>query len=735
MENKQLIEVAITAPLEKTFYYTVPEEVSSKALIGMRVTVPFGKRSVTGYIVGFPTGIEAEKGYPELHLKEIKEISDTDPSFTPEMLKFYRWVADYYISPLGEVIKTALPAAKGRAKRERFAAVTESAYNEFPMTPKEGKVFSFIKERKKVSFAELNAEFIRPYGIIKRLSQKGVISISGEEVSRALNSKGFKTSQPPLLTERQKEAFSVIEAAIKKGEFSTFLLHGVTGSGKTEVYIRVIEETLMIGKGAIVLVPEISLTPQVLNRFRSRFGDKVAALHSALSDGERYDEWNRVKRGEARIVIGARSAIFAPMDDIGIIVVDEEHDHSYKQEETPRYNARDLAVVRGKMSKGVVILGSATPSMESYHNSRTGRFGYIKLPGRVEERAMPQVSVVDMKDTGKRQVFSRQMTDGLEECIRKGKQALLFLNRRGFSTFLICSGCGFTFGCPNCSISLIFHQREKLLRCHYCDYAQKAFPICPKCNGGEVGLLGLGTERVEEEIKKAFPDAGVARMDKDTVSRKGSHERILKSLEDGDVDILIGTQMVTKGHDYPNITMVGVISADTSLNLPDFRASERTFQLITQVAGRSGRGEDPGKVIIQTFNPDHYSINAARKHDMDSFYKEEAGFRKELGYPPFSRLINIRVRGNSEVRTAEAAESLGKIGRDELMKWKGMAILGPSHAPIYKIRSKYRWQMLIKGRDSKALHSFVKNVISRTRSNPDFKGVDMQIDVDPLSML
>lgn len=739
LENKKLVEVAVAAPLDKTFYYTVPEGLSSRAVIGMKVTVPFGKRLVTGYIVGFPkTRAEGETADP-LQLKDVKDMPDHDPSFTPDMLEFYRWIADYYLSPLGEVIKAALPAAKGKAKRGRFAVAIESSDQGISMTPKEGRVFSFIRERGKVPFSELNSEFKRPSEIIKRLSEKGLIHVVEEEVSRLACKAGVRSQESgviniPTLTEPQEKAFSYIDTALKGGGFSPFLLQGVTGSGKTEVYLRVIEEALKTGKGAVVLVPEISLTPQILNRFRSRFGNGVAALHSALSDGERYEEWRRIERGEARIVIGARSAIFAPVKDIGVIVVDEEHDHSYKQEETPRYNARDLALVRGKMVGGTVILGSATPSMESYHNAKTGKFGHIRLETRIEERPMPLVSVIDMKDAGKRQIFSRQMTDCLEECLREKRQALIFLNRRGFSTFLICSSCGFTFGCPNCSISLIFHQGEGVLRCHYCDYSQKAFPLCPRCNGSDVGLLGHGTERVEEEIKKRFPDARVARMDRDTVSRKGSHERILNALEDGEIDILIGTQMVTKGHDYPNIMMVGVISADTSLNLPDFRAAERTFQLITQVAGRAGRGEGPGKVIIQTFNPDHYSINAARNHDMDSFYMEEAAFRKELGYPPFSRLINIRLRGNSERRTAEAAKILGKIGRDYATVLKGVSILGPSQAPIYRIRGKYRWQMLIKGRDSRALHSFARNVVSKARGS-DFKGVDLQIDVDPLSML
>lgn len=746
MENKKkLIEIAVVAPLEKTFYYTVPDDFSYKAVLGMRVTAPFGKRAITGYIVGFPdrnaTGRNAACKVPTT-LKDIKDIPDSGPAFTPAMLEFYRWIADYYISPLGDVIKTALPVSKGKVKKGRVAIILESTAQETPMTPKEERILSFIKDRGRATMRDINAEFGSPYEILKRLSMKGLISLIEEEVSRvACKQKveeGRQKAQvilPPALTEPQGKAFSEIKAAMEKGGFSPFLLHGVTGSGKTEVYLRVIEEALNMGKGAIVLVPEISLTPQLLSRFRSRFGDKVAALHSALSDGERFDEWRRIKSGEARIVVGARSAIFAPMDELGVVVVDEEHDHSYKQEESPRYNARDLALVRGKMVKGVVLLGSATPSMESYHNAKTGKFNYLNLPDRVEERPMPQIEVVDMKDTGKRLIFSSQMTDALNKCIGEKKQALLFLNRRGFSTFLICSDCGFTFGCPNCSISLIYHQGEGLLRCHYCDYVQKAFPVCPACKGTNVGHLGLGTEKVEEEVKKAFPDSRVARMDRDTVSRKGSHEKILKGMEDGELDILIGTQMVTKGHDYPNITMVGVISADVSLNLPDFRAAERTFQLLTQVAGRAGRGDAPGKVIIQTFNPDHYSINAARNHDLEGFYRDEAIFRKELGYPPFSRLISIRLRGNSEARAADAAKTLGEIARDDMKVWKGVTILGPSQATIYRMRGKYRWHMLMKGKDSGKLHAFVRDLLSVAKEGAGFRGVELDVDVDPLNML
>ncbi len=741
MENKKLIEVAVAAPLEKTFYYTVPEEFSSKAVLGMRVTVPFGNRMVTGYIVAYPDLRALDKEGDTLKIKDIKDIPDIAPSFTPAMLEFYRWIADYYISPLGEVIRTALPATKGKIKKERFVSITLPAGEIGPMTPKEKNVLDYVKAMEKVAVKELNAEFKRPTDVIKRLSTKGLICVMEEEVSRvACKQKAGvgnweSEANPPLLTESQEKAFNAIKEAMDKGGFSPFLLHGVTGSGKTEIYLRVIENGLKRGKGAIVLVPEISLTPQLLNRFRSRFGDKVAALHSALSDGERFDEWRRIKSGEARIVVGARSAVFAPVEDLGILVVDEEHDHSYKQEESLRYNARDLALVRGKMVKGVVILGSATPSMESYHNAKTGKLNCLNLPVRVEERPMPQITLVDMKDTGKRQIFSSQMTESLQKSITEKKQALLFLNRRGFSTFLICSDCGYIFGCPNCSISLIYHQGAGTLKCHYCDYEQKAFPVCPACKGLNVGHLGLGTEKVEEEIKKAFPDARVARMDRDTVSRKGSHERILKSMEDGEVDILIGTQMVTKGHDYPNITMVGVISADISLNLPDFRAAERTFQLITQVAGRAGRGDVPGTVVIQTFSPDHYAIHAAAAHDMNGFYEEETRFRKELGYPPFARLISIKIKGNSEAGTAKAAEKLGRISDEELREWKGITVLGPSQAPIYKIRGKYRWHMLVKGKDSGKLHSFVRNLLLKAGGRPGLKGAELQVDVDPLNMV
>lgn len=742
MENRKLIEVAVAAPLEKTFYYTVPEEFSSRAVLGMKVTAPFGKRAVTGYIVGYPDVHAVTKEGGSLKIKDIKDIPDITPSFTPTMLEFYRWIADYYISSLGEVIRTALPGTKGTVKKERFVSIILSADESGPMTPKEKSVLDYVKARERVAVKELNAEFKRPTDVIRRLSQKGMVLITEEEVSRSpykqwSGVKGIKGqgNNAPVLSETQESAFSAIKEAMDKDGFSPFLLHGVTGSGKTEIYLRVIEHGLGRGKGAIVLVPEISLTPQLLNRFRSRFGDKVAALHSALSDGERFDEWRRIKSGEARIVVGARSAVFAPVEDLGILVVDEEHDHSYKQEESLRYNARDLALVRGKMVKGVVILGSATPSMESYHNAKSGKSNYLNLPVRVEERPMPKITLVDMKDTGKRQIFSSQMTESLQKSIAEKKQALLFLNRRGFSTFLICSDCGYTFGCPNCSISLIYHQGDGTLKCHYCDYEQKAFPLCPRCKGGDVGRLGLGTEKVEEEVKKAFPDVRVARMDRDTVSRKGSHERILKRMEDGDVDILVGTQMVTKGHDYPNITMVGVISADISLNLPDFRAAERTFQLITQVAGRAGRGDTPGTVVIQTFSPDHYAIHAAATHDMNGFYKEETSFRKELGYPPFARLISIKIRGSSEAGTAKAAEKLGRISDDELREWKGITVLGPSQAPIYKIRGKYRWHMLVKGKDSGKLHSFVRALLLKAGGRSGLRGAEVQVDVDPLSMV
>jgi primosomal protein N' (replication factor Y) len=545
-------------------------------------------------------------------------------------------------------------------------------------------------------------------------------------------------------TPEQQKVLTSIREAIKSGAYAPFLLHGVTGSGKTEVYLASVEEVLKQGREALVLVPEISLTPQLVGRFQSRFGDAITVLHSRLSPGERYDGWRRIKKGLVNVAIGTRSAIFAPFTRPGIIVVDEEHDTSYKQEEKLRYNARDLALVRGRMDNAVVILGSATPSVESYFNARTGKLTLLELTRRVEGRPLPSIEIVDMKqerlqhpETARE--LSRRLKETLAERVRQNQQSLLFLNRRGFAPCIICRECGHVFGCPNCSVSLIHHQRVKKLQCHYCGYAIAAPDTCPGCGGIRLNLMGRGTERLEDEVKALLPQSRVERMDRDTTRGKWGHRSVLNRFSASAAGILIGTQMIAKGHDLPGITLVGVVSADSSLNFPDFRAGERTFQLLTQVAGRAGRGDIAGEVIIQTFNPRHYSIEASRKQAYSLFYEEEVKFRKELNYPPFSRLINFRMEGTSRKKAADFSDRLGALAHSLLRKEgrfrDGIELLGPAAAPWEKIKGKYRFQMVVKGSSLTLLRGFASRLISRAPEMIKGSGVAFSVDVDPVSLL
>ena len=806
---KEIVEVAIGLPIPKAFHYRIPEKMKDSLQIGMRVLVPFKGRKVTGFTLDLldhpPKGIEGK-------LLDVEDLLDEIPLIDAGMLRFYRWISDYYLYPLGEVIKTGLPPGlhlkseplltltgegirslaqgeldpiqenvfreiqrhgkvplkrlltlfpeeltrakilswrkhgfleigegiKSKEVKPKLEKVVEIAGGEPDklLSKKRKEILEWLKEKGKVSYSELNKRFKSPSMPLQFLQAAGLITISRREVSRDLSVRSdLKPYSKPELNRDQEVVLAEVLKGIHSKRFSPFLLHGVTASGKTEIYLRAIEAILAQGREAIVLVPEISLTPQLLSRFKDRFGENLALLHSGLGKGERFDQWRKIRKGEVSIVIGARSAIFAPFQRLGIIIVDEEHDPSYKQEEKLKYHARDLAVVRAKQVEATLLLGSATPSLESYYNAEKGRFRLLHLPERIEGKHLPRVDVLDIKkESG---LFSEKVKTALQKNIEEKKQSLLFLNRRGFASFILCPDCGFTFKCPNCSVTLTYHLRDRSLQCHYCDYRIQAPADCPRCQGHQLRGMGIGTERLEEELRTLFPGAQVERMDRDTTTRKNSHHHILKRFESGDIDILVGTQMIVKGHDFPKVTFVGVISADTSLHFPDFRSSERTFQLLTQVAGRAGRGESPGEVIIQTYNPDHYSIQRAREHDFSGFYREEIHFRKDLEYPPFSRLINFKLSGNSEKRTKSAAEEMGKIGQTLLKKGygKGIEVLGPSTAPFAKVRGKFRWQMLAKGKSSRWLHQFSQALAARMEDQTKGKGISLDIDVDPVSIL
>jgi primosomal protein N' (replication factor Y) len=549
------------------------------------------------------------------------------------------------------------------------------------------------------------------------------------------------------LNEEQGEILGRIKAALESNTHSTFLIHGITGSGKTQVYIEAIREAINRGKQALVLVPEISLTPQIISRFKANFGDLVGCLHSRLSPGERFDAWRKAKAGRFPIMVGARSAVFAPLENLGLIVVDEEHDSSYKQDDpAPRYNAKDVAVMRGKLNQAVVILGSATPSLESYFNAQNGKYTLCQLEQRVEKRALPEVKIVDLREErkkGKGDILSDSLSSLLKEKIEKNQQALLFLNRRGFSTFIKCGECGHIMRCPRCDITLTFHRTDFSVRCHYCGFTQKAPELCPNCQGFKFIYRGVGTQKMEEELKRNFPQAKVERMDLDTTSRKGSHRRILSDFGKKKFNILLGTQMITKGLDFPEVTLVGVVSADFSLDLPDFRAKERTFQLLTQVAGRAGRGDLGGEVIVQTYYPDEWAIKLAAKHDFPTFYRNEMEQRKELGYPPFNHLILILFSGKNQNRVKSQSERFCSLIKKMLAKenFKDTEVLGPAPAPLSKIKNQYRWQAIIKTRVTQQVVDLMGKILEggksfSSKSFGEKKEVcRIVINVDPVDML
>ncbi len=750
-ELPTIIEVAIPLHLNTSFHYRVPPDLVLLAQPGKRVLVPFGRRKLTGYLLGVVSESREQ-------LRDIIEVLDQEPLFTPAELDLYRWMAAYYHHPLGEVIKTALPAGiniqssnrttlakDGRPMAEEVMSGGRKVKSELFYLPLSGaetdaaprgkavQLLQFLREAGEASATLLRQRFGAVAPQLKRLVELGLVRGEAREVYRdPFREEVFERDQPLVLNVHQHAAKLQITAALDSKAFAPFLLHGVTGSGKTEVYLQAIAHGLEQGKTALVLVPEIALTPQLVKRFKRRFACGIAVLHSGLSDGERYDEWRRIRRDEVTIVIGARSALFAPLQRLGIIVVDEEHEDSYKQSEGFRYNARDMALVRGKRDYAVVVLGSATPLVTSYHAALEKKLGYLSLPGRVRDLPMPATELLDMRGR-KGDALSPGLIAELGANLAKGGQSLLFLNRRGFATFLICQDCGHVLRCPNCSVTLTYHRGRGRHFCHYCDYFIAAPSVCPGCGGPEIGLLGRGTERVEEEIRELFPQARVSRMDRDTTRGRGGHARILKGVETGEIDILIGTQMIAKGHDFPGVTLVGVLSADASLNLPDFRSAERTFQLVSQVMGRAGRGDLPGRVLIQSLEPAHYTLTRAAAHDFAGFYADEIAFRHEVGYPPFAHLASLNLTGNSpagvERGAKEAAAQLRSIRQELQVK---VEILGPAAAPLAKIRGRYRWQILLKATRRSELHRLLAGFGGKLKLPPV---VRMGIDIDPVDML
>ena len=606
---------------------------------------------------------------------------------------------------------------------------------------RELEVLRILLKEGKMALKDLVSKASCSQQTIRSLKNKGLIKIYEEKVLRdPFREFSFEKTEHLVLNDEQNYALHEIIDNANRNEFSPILLHGVTGSGKTEVYIQAISQIIGKEKKSIVLVPEISLTPQLVARFKSRFGERVAVLHSGLMEGERFDEWQKIYKGTADVAVGARSAVFAPFENLGLIVVDEEHDSSYKQEEVPCYNARDVALVRGKLQGCPVILGSATPSLESFFNAKIGKYKYLKLESRIGNKPLPRVEIVDMRRKFKREgslIFSEPLIKAVEAVLRKKEQAILFINRRGFANFVQCTNCGEVLRCHNCSVTLTYHKKEKVLKCHYCDFSLLFPDSCPNCNSTEIKEMGLGTQRLEEDIKTLFPKARVSRFDRDVVRGRYYHQKILKKLESGEIDLLIGTQMLSKGHDYPKVTLACAVLADLDLNFPDFRAAEKGFQLLVQVSGRAGRDVLLGKSIIQTFNPEHYSIKAAREHNYLKFYEREISFRERLKYPPFTRIVNIIIKGDTdhEVKAGafESKKFLLKFQKD--LGLNDLEILGPAPAILHRLRAKYRWQIILKSGEINSLHSVLKKYHEIIVKVKELKRVRVHIDVDPVNLV
>lgn len=739
----EVIVALNTRSTDRVFHYAVPDALQDKVEVGTRVLVPFNNRRLAGYITGF--------GFPEntLNIKEIAGVLDAEPVFTPELLQLARWMAENYLCSTAEALQRILSPrllVKGpRMVKQVHPAIQaedlESVLNSLRRAPKQAALLRKAMINPGLTRKELAATEGVSTSVVDALVEKGFLVISPENLPRrpgrvAQTSVDFNGL---VLNTGQKEALDQVAREIRQGLFKVFLLHGITGSGKTEVYMQAISIALETGRQAVVLVPEISLTPQMVDMFRQRFGGQVAVLHSALSGGERYDEWRRIKEGEASVVLGTRSAIFAPLPRPGLFIIDEEHESSYKQDDHLRYHAREVAIKRAQLAGAVVLLGSATPSLESQLKASTGGpYQLLKLIDRIDGRPLPLVRVVDMRlemKDGSSGIFSRILSAAVNKRLEKGEQVLLFLNRRGYATFIICRECGLVLKCPRCDISLIYH-RDGRLRCHYCNYTVRAPDLCPNCGSQSIKHFGAGTQRVEEEARQFFPEARILRMDSDSTARKGSHSKIINAFRDRQVDILIGTQMIAKGLDFPGVTLVGVINADTTLHMPDFRAAERTFQLLTQVAGRAGRGDLPGEALIQTYNPDHYSITAAAVHDCDRFYLSEMPVRRSLGYPPFSHLARLLFTHEDEEEVKKGAGQAKETLKNILTgSGKNISILGPAPAPLSKIKDRYRWQLVIKASRRDLLRDMIKESLSSLEKGPSSIRPVVNVDINPQGML
>lgn len=806
------VQVAPISGAPGLFTYRVPEPLLDRVPPGMRVLVPFGRRPLTGFVVAEADG--PPPGFDPANIRPIADVLDPEPLVAPALLELLRWAASYYMTPLGELFKAALPAGLygaarrtarrtgaasppdlagpkaalltalgdepleckkllkrvgGVARMRHLTALAEAGLVELEyviagaaakprtevrwrstappthkvkMTAKRATVLEVLQEAgvHGASTSDVGARVPAPGAQLRWLVREGLaVRIDAEVLRDPFSGDAPARDSAPPWNDEQAGALEVIGGALALGEYRGILVHGVTGSGKTEVYLEAIRQVTEAGRQALVLVPEIALTPQLAGRFRARFGERVAVLHSGLSVGERYDQWRRIRRGDTPIALGARSAVFAPLDRLGIVVVDEEHDPSYKQDDGPRYDGRNLALVRARDAGAVALLGSATPSLESHHGAVSGRLTRVTLTTRPTGGELPVVTLVDLRKSPPDQPLAPALTTALQQTLQAGEQSILFLNRRGWSGFVLCRTCGRQWQCGNCSVSLKHHRAARELRCHYCDHVERFPERCPDCADPEVGLFNLGTEQLQAATQALLPGARVVRLDRDTASRKHGVQEVIDGMRRREIDVLVGTQMVTKGHDFPGVTLVGVVAADLALNLADFRAAERTFQLLTQVAGRAGRGDRPGGVIIQTFAPTHFALTAAQGHDYGAFAERELQIRRELGYPPYGHMVAFKLSGEDEARVRTAAAALGRalsvaLSRPEAQGEQACAVLGPNKAPLELLRGRHRWQVLIKGADRNAVRSLAW--AGRSGIDPRvLSGVRLAIDVDPIHML
>ncbi len=728
-----IARVVVDTALDRLFDYRVPTELADRVDVGACVKVQFGRRGARAYVIE----MAEHSAFPRL--KSILSIEGELAPLLPELVKLARWMADYYCAPVEHAIRSILPAAVrregARAREKLYVAAAEGVdLKGVTLTKRQREVAEQIAAGGDGFLAELTRRLKVTPGVVRKLADAGVVTIEARTVRRdPLANRRILPTTPLDLMSEQAECLAQIVAACRETTPKPVLLHGVTGSGKTEVYLQAIATLLDEGGGAIVLVPEIALTPQTVQRFVSRFGQRVAVLHSALSDGERYDEWHRIRGGDARVVVGPRSAVFAPVEGLRLIVVDEEHEPSYKQDESPRYNARDVAVMRGHLSGCAVVLGTATPSLESWANVRKGKYTPASMPRRVDDRQLPAMYIIDMRveadRNGFRSVFSQRLIDAVQERLRQGEQTILFLNRRGYASSLICRSCGYVAECNDCSVAYTYHRADECLRCHICGAYASVPTTCPGCGDPGIRYAGFGTQRVELIAQKCFPKANIQRMDADVTARKHSHEEILGAFRAGHTDILIGTQMIAKGLDFPNVTLVGVLMADLSLHMPDFRAAERTFQLLAQVSGRAGRGEVPGEVVVQTYTPGHESIQAAKDADFEGFADLELEERQELMYPPFSHLVCVTLRGVSEDRVAFVCGALARELEQRVRP--DVRVSPPVPAPLARAKGEYRYQLLLRHPSPSAMTRPLLAALSAL-SLPD--DVRCAVDVDAMSI-